>query len=100
MFTSFTHLLLVQKLINLFKSVSHVHNLSTAAFNHSEFFTKFFIGQIPNCSFVEISKHFRIGFIWLNSTVFFPCLLYTSDAADDLTRVDLGGRRIIKKKKN
>ena len=25
-----------------------------------------------------------------------PCLLYTSDAADDLTRVDLGGRRIIK----
>src|SRR5665811_1822280 len=27
------------------------------------------------------------------------CLLYTSEAADDLTRVDLGGRRIIKKKK-
>src|SRR5665811_446559 len=27
------------------------------------------------------------------------CLLYTSDAADDLTRVDLGGRRLIKKKK-
>src|SRR5665811_797076 len=26
------------------------------------------------------------------------CLLYTSDAADDLTRVDLGGRRIIKPK--
>src|SRR5665811_2514272 len=26
-------------------------------------------------------------------------VLYTSDAADDLTRVDLGGRRIIKKKK-
>ena len=29
-----------------------------------------------------------------------PCLLYTSDAADDLLCVDLGGRRIIKKKKN
>src|SRR5665811_2583305 len=27
------------------------------------------------------------------------CLLYTSDAADDLTRVDLGGRRIIQTKK-
>src|SRR5680860_1334181 len=26
-----------------------------------------------------------------------PCLLYTSDAADDLLCVDLGGRRIIKK---
>src|SRR5450756_2752321 len=27
------------------------------------------------------------------------CLLYASDAADDLLCVDLGGRRIIKKKK-
>ena len=29
----------------------------------------------------------------------FACLLYTSDAADDLLCVDLGGRRIIKNKK-
>ena len=28
------------------------------------------------------------------------CLLYTSDDADDLRCVDLGGRRLIKKKKN
>ena len=28
------------------------------------------------------------------------CLLYTSDAADDLLCVDLGGRRVIKKKHN
>ena len=28
----------------------------------------------------------------------YACLLYTSDAADDLIGVDLGGRRIIKKK--
>ena len=27
-----------------------------------------------------------------------PCLLYTSDAADERSSVDLGGRRIIKKK--
>ncbi len=32
--------------------------------------------------------------------IIFSVLLYTSDAADDLTRVDLGGRRIIKKKKS
>src|SRR5665648_1290840 len=31
---------------------------------------------------------------WLSS-----CLLYTSDAADEEDSVDLGGRRIIKKKK-
>src|SRR5674536_399144 len=29
----------------------------------------------------------------------YPCLLYTSDAADEEDSVDLGGRRIIKKKK-
>ena len=28
----------------------------------------------------------------------FSCLLYTSDAADEEDSVDLGGRRIIKKK--
>ena len=33
-------------------------------------------------------------------TLTFPCLLYTSDAADERSSVDLGGRRIIKKKKN
>ena len=29
----------------------------------------------------------------------FTCLLYTSDAADARSSVDLGGRRILKKKK-
>ena len=29
-----------------------------------------------------------------------PCLLYTSDAADERSGEDLGGRRIIKKKKD
>ena len=28
------------------------------------------------------------------------CLLYTSDAADDMQCVDLGGRRIIKKRQS
>src|SRR5664279_6405492 len=32
-------------------------------------------------------------------TLFMFCLLYTSDAADEEDSVDLGGRRIIKKKK-
>ena len=31
--------------------------------------------------------------------LFYTCLLYTSDAADERSSVDLGGRRIIKKKK-
>eukprot|EP00658_Telonema_sp_P-2_P075511 TRINITY_DN65097_c0_g1_i1.p2 TRINITY_DN65097_c0_g1~~TRINITY_DN65097_c0_g1_i1.p2 ORF type:complete len:107 (-),score=41.40 TRINITY_DN65097_c0_g1_i1:88-408(-) len=33
------------------------------------------------------------------SVQFIHCLLYTSDAADEEDSVDLGGRRIIKKKK-
>ncbi|GAB5784568.1 hypothetical protein JMUB7526_28690 [Staphylococcus aureus] len=36
----------------------------------------------------------RVG---LGDDLVVPCLLYTSDAADDSLRVDLGGRRIIKK---
>ena len=35
----------------------------------------------------------------IGSACIIICLLYTSDAADDLLCVDLGGRRIIKKKK-
>ncbi|GAB5797752.1 hypothetical protein JMUB7518_28090 [Staphylococcus aureus] len=32
------------------------------------------------------------------SLIDYHCLLYTSDAADELDGVDLGGRRIIKKR--
>src|SRR5678815_5285247 len=35
----------------------------------------------------------------LHEGMLLPCLLYTSDAADERSCVDLGGRRIIKKKK-
>ena len=49
-----------------------------------------FLGSISNTSF-------GIGISGTNGTF---CLLYTSDAADDLLCVDLGGRRIIKTKKN
>ena len=37
--------------------------------------------------------------LFKNLNLFFSCLLYTSDAADERSSVDLGGRRIIKKKK-
>ena len=35
----------------------------------------------------------------IDNVRFLACLLYTSDAADERSSVDLGGRRIIKKKK-
>ena len=41
------------------------------------------------------------GNAWLAwSNPYWCCLLYTSDAADDLLCVDIGGRRILQKKKS
>ena len=57
---------------------------------------------------LSIVKHNKLLIFWdsyiflqINAGTIFlliwGCLLYTSDAADDSLRVDLGGRRIIKK---
>ena len=43
-------------------------------------------------------KAFGISFLALPRSQAAACLLYTSDAADERSSVDLGGRRIIKKK--
>ena len=43
---------------------------------------------------MELTKELGVG----NQSRCCTCLLYTYDAADDLPCVDLGGRRIIKKK--
>ena len=46
---------------------------------------------------------FLVSFLVTGETIFAQdtiCLLYTSDAADERSSVDLGGRRIIKTKKN
>src|SRR5659263_215418 len=53
--------------------------------------------------FIAYLIHFTTRNIPLFSSLhlfssYLSCLLYTSDAADDLLCVDLGGRRIIKKK--
>ena len=54
---------------------------------------------------IDILKIAGVGFIaamhWVTfygSIKYSNCLLYTSDAADERSSVDLGGRRIIKKK--
>ena len=50
------------------------------------------------CSMCGTAKAASIG--WFLTGWPWCCLLYTSDAADERSSVDLGGRRIIKKKKN
>ena len=55
---------------------------------------------------LQLKKYITIviATVFINSTGFSQtvpyniCLLYTSDAADERSSVDLGGRRIIKKK--
>ena len=61
----------------LIQSQSLLHRLFTAAC---------YDGSVRPMSLNEPSQHME------------ACLLYTSDAADERSSVDLGGRRIIKKK--
>ena len=46
----------------------------------------------------EAKSHFSV--IVIGKVCPLACLLYTSDAADDMQCVDLGGRRIIKKNRD
>src|SRR5678809_520447 len=63
-----------------------------------------------SASFPALSEIFKYGYLGVDVffilsgfvillTAYENCLLYTSDAADERSSVDLGGRRIIKKKK-
>ena len=54
--------------------------------------------RLSDLSIFERSKCIRVGADLRGEAHARTCLLYTSDAADDLLCVDLGGRRIIKKK--
>eukprot|EP00657_Telonema_sp_P-1_P010367 TRINITY_DN4783_c0_g1_i2.p2 TRINITY_DN4783_c0_g1~~TRINITY_DN4783_c0_g1_i2.p2 ORF type:complete len:143 (+),score=38.87 TRINITY_DN4783_c0_g1_i2:506-934(+) len=54
------------------------------------------IGRLMGREFCILEHMKHSGFAGIVQSQ--DCLLYTSDAADDLLCVDLGGRRIIKKK--
>eukprot|EP00825_Cyclidium_porcatum_P010511 TRINITY_DN15380_c0_g1_i2.p4 TRINITY_DN15380_c0_g1~~TRINITY_DN15380_c0_g1_i2.p4 ORF type:complete len:149 (+),score=32.33 TRINITY_DN15380_c0_g1_i2:727-1173(+) len=61
------------------------------------------IGQdhlLSHISNENIGKIIEVNLTSTITHVLCVCLLYTSDAADDMQCVDLGGRRILKKKKN
>ncbi|GAB5799344.1 hypothetical protein JMUB7513_27630 [Staphylococcus aureus] len=52
-----------------------------------------FVGIEQGEIIVEVDEN-----LYALTSVSYNCLLYTSDAADEEDSVDLGGRRIIKKK--
>ena len=47
---------------------------------------------------VQVENKMENSIKEMTNSLLLSCLLYTSDAADDTPCVDLGGRRIIKKK--
>ena len=49
---------------------------------------------------MDVGRTFAVSYAQLQPNDRKTCLLYTSDAADERSSVDLGGRRIIKKKHN
>ena len=54
-----------------------------------------YILEIQRASHLDETHQFQSG---QTAALYSNCLLYTSDAADERSSVDLGGRRIIKKK--
>src|SRR5659263_162003 len=60
--------------LNQFKNSLHYQNLKA-------------LKQAPSCDTCHMPHEFKV----LNTSQFQDCLLYTSDAADDLLCVDLGG---------
>ena len=60
--------------------------------------------QVTRCIGVKHVKKSIVLVVWMKdhtqqTPLATACLLYTSDAADERSSVDLGGRRIIKKKR-
>ena len=56
---------------------------------------------LPDCLDARGGDEIDAGMVLMMAALFLGrrCLLYTSDAADERSRVDLGGRRIFQKKK-
>eukprot|EP00825_Cyclidium_porcatum_P051488 TRINITY_DN9486_c0_g1_i2.p3 TRINITY_DN9486_c0_g1~~TRINITY_DN9486_c0_g1_i2.p3 ORF type:complete len:148 (+),score=9.46 TRINITY_DN9486_c0_g1_i2:343-786(+) len=84
-----------QTRIYYFPKMMHLDKDSEVSFNFNLLYRDFTLKN---------KKVFRREYVLLikkdrNTLKFKSCLLYTSDAADDMQCVDLGGRRIIKKKK-
>ena len=59
--------------------------------------TEHYIEDVFRVDPIKATKGMPVGLAWFSPdcTHHSNCLLYTSDAADDLLCVDLGGRRII-----
>eukprot|EP00658_Telonema_sp_P-2_P012552 TRINITY_DN14776_c0_g1_i5.p1 TRINITY_DN14776_c0_g1~~TRINITY_DN14776_c0_g1_i5.p1 ORF type:complete len:127 (-),score=19.00 TRINITY_DN14776_c0_g1_i5:68-448(-) len=74
-----------------------IQHKSTGFYNLIEFKADTSLIKTLEVEFKRDEKVMRFLTIALNKHAI--CLLYTSDAADEEDSVDLGGRRIIKKKK-
>eukprot|EP00831_Metopus_contortus_P076296 TRINITY_DN70370_c0_g1_i1.p1 TRINITY_DN70370_c0_g1~~TRINITY_DN70370_c0_g1_i1.p1 ORF type:complete len:168 (-),score=31.75 TRINITY_DN70370_c0_g1_i1:12-515(-) len=90
-----------EKMTNIYKNVGIIYGTLLVIYGIARFFN---YHPCHSC-FIEnimlIFSFLPMSFLFVRQMVMIyliPCLLYTSDAADDTPCVDLGGRRIIKKK--
>ena len=86
------NILIIEDVVSTGGSIGRAINLLKESSANSLNALSIFSYQFPES--VEMFQKLNVPFQSL-----LTCLLYTSDAADDLLCVDLGGRRIIKKKK-
>ena len=70
--------------------LSGKHNDTKLRHVHTVYLNSFIYVEYKNSAFFKTGSH-------ISRMKVYTCLLYTSDAADDMQCVDLGGRRIIKK---
>ena len=95
-------LLFEQFLANLTAQLGNINRFFSA--EPDEQATYFYSALFELSDVQKLLMRFPAGGDWTAWAAFIanpdnPCLLYTSDAADERSSVDLGGRRIIKKKK-
>src|SRR5665648_666005 len=78
------------------------HSLLSLADTFGEFLfrkNRHFFSSLTNWSLISSKSHKASKTLFDDSCIdIVDCLLYTSDAADEEDSVDLGGRRLIKKK--
>ena len=90
-------IVVIERLRNLSQALEEIYSWGYVGFD-TETRPNFHKGENHKPALMQVAGARKTFLFRLNKLGFPPCLLYTSDAADDLLCVDLGGRRIIKKK--
>eukprot|EP00658_Telonema_sp_P-2_P022710 TRINITY_DN19083_c0_g1_i1.p1 TRINITY_DN19083_c0_g1~~TRINITY_DN19083_c0_g1_i1.p1 ORF type:complete len:281 (-),score=56.89 TRINITY_DN19083_c0_g1_i1:84-926(-) len=86
------------------RAIAHMHAQVPPVIHRDIKWSNFLVGSDQKVKLADFGEAIECGRageeLDIVGSPIYICLLYTSDAADEEDSVDLGGRRIIKKKKN